>query len=165
MISLFKAAVVESDEPGLVHIGAKQMAASAKNCSWPDLVKLVSYKRSDAMEMNFFSQNKISGRISMDKKSILFFSIPFDDGWKATDNGKPVRTVKANIGFTGIYLEKGEHDIELEFKPKYLALGLTVSLFTLLGYFVLVFWWCFRSKKTNQFIESSNMLIDLAPHK
>ena len=48
---------------------------------------------------------------------MVFFSIPYDFGWKATVNGvsKPVERV--NYGFAGILLEPGSHKIELKYEP------------------------------------------------
>ena len=108
------------------------------------------------MKINDFSENKISGEITLDKISVLFFSIPFDDGWQAFDNGKPAPTVKANIGFTGLILDKGRHDIELKYTPKYMVPGLAVSFIALVGYMMMVFLWGqVRSAKKN--IQSSNL--------
>jgi hypothetical protein len=137
-ISLFKAAVLNSDTPELTPLEAEEMIKSAKSLSWPDLIKLVLEKGSSAMKMTSFNENKITGEITLDKKNVLFFSIPFDDGWKAYDNGNPIQTIKANVGFTGVILDKGKHGIVLNYKPKYLTPGLVVSLLSLVCYMILL---------------------------
>ena len=70
-----------------------------------------------AMTMDYFSHNLIKGHITVSNPSMLFFSMPFDVGWKATADGVPVELQKVDIGFTGMMLEPGTHQIILKYEP------------------------------------------------
>jgi uncharacterized membrane protein YfhO len=59
---------------------------------------------------------------------MLFFSIPFDKGWSAKVDGKKEPLFMINIGFTGLLLDKGEHNIELSFLPPFYYTGAYISL-------------------------------------
>lgn len=70
-----------------------------------------------AMKMESFTHNRITGSIDLEKPSVIFYSIPFDTGWKAKVDGVPRSLHMVHIGFTGLYVESGSHKIELYYEP------------------------------------------------
>lgn len=98
-------------------------------------VPLSTYKTSaktcmdHTLEITDFSDNAIKGKVDTDTShSMLYLSIPFHDGWKAYVDGKETPIHKIDVTFSGIPLEqKGEHQIELRFRP----VGYSVGLLTL----------------------------------
>lgn len=81
----------------------------------------------------------IKGTINLEDKKLLFFSIPYDQGWSALVDGQEAKLERVNIGFMGLLLEPGEHTVELEYSPPYLFAGMTVSVTAL---FLFVFLIC-----------------------
>jgi uncharacterized membrane protein YfhO len=77
----------------------------------------VARRKQDTLVVSRFGQNALRGTIAVAKNKILFFSIPYDKGWRATVDGRTVSPIVANIGFLGIPLEKGSHTVELGFTP------------------------------------------------
>ncbi len=92
-----------------------------------------------AMKINFFKDDHIIGKIELARKGLLFFSIPFDPGWQIKVDGKDVEPEKVNLGFIGISLEKGKHEIELNFSPPWIWKGFFISLFSLILILILTF--------------------------
>jgi uncharacterized membrane protein YfhO len=90
--------------------------------------------KKDTLTISHFDQNNIKGTIKTDDKEMLFLSIPYDIGWHAVVDGKPVTTYKVNIGFTGLLLDKGTHTIEMYFKVPYLTAGACTSAVAILLY-------------------------------
>ena len=84
--------------------------------------------------MNLFSDNHIRGTFKTDREKLLFLTIPYDQGWKAEVDGKAAETIKANIGFTGLFMEKGMHSVSLTYTVPFLTLGALVSLLAALIY-------------------------------
>ena len=84
------------------------------------------------MEMVSFSQNEIVGKITLEQGRMLFFTIPFDKGWKAKVDGIPAELQRMNIGFTGLMLAPGSHTIELAYQPAFWILGWVSSALSLL---------------------------------
>ncbi len=80
----------------------------------------------------------IKGAINTDKRRMLFFSIPYDRGWKAFVNGKETKPILINIGFMGLMLDKGKYTIELKYTPPLLWSGLAVSVIAMAIYGVLL---------------------------
>jgi uncharacterized membrane protein YfhO len=99
-------------------------------------VDITALKR-DTLTITRQTQNNVGGIISTDRTKMLFFSIPFDKGWSAIVDGRRVKPVLANLGFTGLLLEKGAHHIDLTFRPRYFDLGATVSAVAIVAFFLL----------------------------
>lgn len=72
--------------------------------------------------------NGFTASVTRDKKSLVFFSVPYDKGWTATVNGKAVTVEKVNAGFMAVAVDKGVSEIRFNYKNTGLALGVSVTL-------------------------------------
>jgi uncharacterized membrane protein YfhO len=95
-------------------------------------------------------QNRIRGRVTLDKKQLLFFSIPFDVGWSAVVDGKQASLELVDFGLTGILLDKGEHSVELRFRPRFLTLGMIVSSAAMVTFVGLLLWPIFKRRRESE---------------
>lgn len=94
------------------------------------------YKDCTALAANscyFFEKdnNGFTAKIDSDKENLLFFSVPYDKGWSATVNGKPVEILKANVGFMAVEISEGENEIRFDYTTPGLSLGIKISLVAL----------------------------------
>ena len=94
--------------------------------------------KQEAFQMTYFSQNNIKGNITLNQNKLLFFTIPFDKGWKAFVNGSPVTLERVNIGFCGILLPSGTHELELRFEAPFQSTAFVVSWLSLLLIILLI---------------------------
>lgn len=84
--------------------------------------------------------NGFSEKITLNRQNLVFFSVPYDSGWSATVNGKPVEIEKVNIGFMAVLCEAGTNDIVFTYTTPGLSTGIivtAVSLLILIIYFVI----------------------------
>lgn len=93
----------------------------------PDEVEVVERGR-DAMTV----------RTDSDAAGLLVLADPAYPGWEVTVDGEPADLVVADHAFQGVYLEAGEHTVELRYEPRAFRVGVAVSLVTALA---LVGWW------------------------
>ena len=88
-----------------------------------------------------FEPETINIETLSDTSGILSLALPYVSGWQATVDGEEVDILKAYGGLSAIYLEAGDHKVELRYLPFTFMIGLAISGFTLLGiligYFVL----------------------------
>lgn len=82
----------------------------------------------------------LAGTISTTKDKFLCFSIPYDAGWTAYVDGEKTNLVQANIGFMGLELPAGDHDIELRYWMPGLTVGITLSCVGMVGAIALALW-------------------------
>ena len=81
----------------------------------------------------------VKGKISVtEDKTLLYTSIPYDEGWTVKIDGKKVEYVKILDGLIGVdvYTEEfseGEHVIELKYKVPGLMVGIVISFLALVS--------------------------------
>lgn len=62
----------------------------------------------------------------------LLFTIPYDDTWQATVDGKNVEILKAADSLMAIEIPAGNHKYCLEYKPKRILYSNAVSIISIL---------------------------------
>lgn len=72
-----------------------------------------------------------SCHIDFPTPKVLFFSIPYDTGFKAKIDKTPVETYSTNLGMTAIIAPKGAHTLSFDFTPRGFKAGLTISAIAL----------------------------------
>lgn len=71
--------------------------------------------------------NKVLTSYKAEKDSSIFYTIPYDKGWSAWQNGKEIPLKKAQGGFMKVDVQAGQGEIELRFIPQGLREGLLLS--------------------------------------
>ncbi|MFN8356648.1 MAG: YfhO family protein [Spirosomataceae bacterium] len=102
--------------------------------SLTSLERNINALKEDSLTIQAFEPTHVKGSISLKTNKLLFLSIPHDRGWKATVDGNETPIERVNMGFMGLMLSKGKHEIELHFEPPMVKIGCIVSLLFLLGY-------------------------------
>ena len=76
-----------------------------------------------------FENNQFTAKIKTgDKRELVFFSIPYEDGWTATVNGKAVDVEKVNVGFMAVAVPANtESAIVFTYQTPGLMLGAIVT--------------------------------------
>jgi uncharacterized membrane protein YfhO len=138
-MALFLVCITDDDLAGLNHIKLSEMQNLLKNFTLKTFSAIVERKKAESLALMDFNQAYFTGEIALEKKKLLYFSIPFDKGWKAIDNGHQIPVIQTNIGFSGIMLDKGSHRIELKYLPEYIKPAFCVSLLFLTIYIALGF--------------------------
>ena len=84
-----------------------------------------------------YKDGYINGDINVtEDKTLLYTSIPYDEGWSVTVDGIEVEYIKILDGLIGVKLSEGNHNIEFKYKTPGLLLGSTISLIAI---FIIVF--------------------------
>ncbi|CYY50428.1 membrane protein [Streptococcus suis] len=71
--------------------------------------------------------NKVTVDFVTDKESSLLLTLPYDKGWNATIDGKPIKIQKAQDGFMKVDVSPGQTKLVLTFVPNGFYLGLLIS--------------------------------------
>ena len=93
------------------------------------------------------SSNYIKYNVSTDDLSLIIFSeIFYPKGWKSYINGNQVVNHRFNYTLRGLEVPRGNHKIEFIFDPNIVKLSSRISLFSSLGFVLLVFILALRRK-------------------
>jgi uncharacterized membrane protein YfhO len=103
-----------------------------------NLQEQVETLNEDVLENVAISDNLVTGSIDLEKNKILCLSIPFNGGWTAYANGRPVELLQVNTMYSGIILETGHYDIELRYFTPGFKIGLIGSAFGVILFIVII---------------------------
>lgn len=76
--------------------------------------------------------NNIYTDINVNEEKIIYFSIPYSNGWKVYIDDQQVDMLKANIGYMAVAVKPGNHRIHLEYSTPLLREGGITSLLGLI---------------------------------
>ena len=104
----------------------------------------------DRMETSsyFFEANSsgFTSKIKLENENLVFFAVPYEDGWTCTVNGEKADIIKANIGFMAVKVPAGHNTIHFEYETPGLKLGVFVSVVSLVVALVYILI-CYTLKK------------------
>lgn len=101
--------------------------------TWNIVKNSIDSLKKETLAVTLFSENKITGTIHASENKVIYLSFPYDKGWHLKLNGKETEKLLVNYGMTGIYVPKGEHEIELEYHFRFFKKGLILTLIGLIG--------------------------------
>ncbi len=78
------------------------------------------------------SKNKVFARYDVKQDTSIFFTIPYDKGWSAYQDGKKIEIKQAQTGFMKVDIPKGKGTITLSFIPNGFIIGAICSFTSLL---------------------------------
>ncbi len=89
----------------------------------------VAERREMSCDSFSYSSYGFDATITLDKKNIVFFSVPYEQGgWSATVNGEEVEVLKVDHGFVAVECEAGENSISFDYSTPGLVTSATVTV-------------------------------------
>lgn len=70
--------------------------------------------------------------ITLDKPQLVFFSVPYSEGWSAEVNGNPADVEKVSMGFMAVRADKGENSIVFRYRTPGLTTGLIITVIAII---------------------------------
>lgn len=88
---------------------------------------------SGSLQMEFFQEGHFQGRVQATKdKEVLFTTIPNEKGWEAYVDGEKTEIHSIKDSLIYLELEEGEHEVEFQYTPPGLPLGILISFVSIL---------------------------------
>jgi len=132
-----------------IELSDTTLLLSANEFSFEKYKEFTDSLKQDTFRISEFSQNKIIGNIELTKEKMLFFTIPFDEGWKVKVDDKTEKLSRVNIGFTGIVIPKGKHKIELYFVTQYSKITGIISIISIAAFWLYIGFYIYKKRKNN----------------
>ena len=82
------------------------------------------------------SKNKVFATYEVKQDTSIFFTIPYDKGWSAYQDGKKLEIKQAQTGFMKVDVPEGKGTITLSFIPNGFVIGAACSLTALLLFWI-----------------------------
>ena len=125
---MLRALVLEDDEAWRQDdILERMQTESPMSFTLDDTREDVAGRRQQTADSFTRDNRGFTARSSLEGENILFFSVPWDEGWSATVNGEPTEVLRVNIGFIGIRVPAGAAEIRLDYTTPGLRLGICIT--------------------------------------
>ncbi len=86
--------------------------------------------QADIVVNNTQNDSHLSGTVSAKENGLLFFPLPYEDGWTATLDGADVELLRTDLGFISIPVTAGDHSFALTYRQPWMRTGFFVSIFS-----------------------------------
>ena len=86
-----------------------------------------------------FDTNGFHAEAEMERDNLVLFSIPYDEGFRVTVDGRPAELERADFGLCAVFVPEGRHEIRAVYLPKGFVPAAALSLLTAAGLLVSVF--------------------------
>ncbi|HIV87961.1 MAG TPA: YfhO family protein [Candidatus Pygmaiobacter gallistercoris] len=85
-------------------------------------------RRANACDSFVATRSGFTATINLDKENLVFFSVPYDEGFSATVNGEEAEVLEVDGGLIAIPAGAGDNEIVLTLTPKWLPLSCGLTL-------------------------------------
>lgn len=87
----------------------------------------VEERKSMACDTFAYESSGFTATTYLDSANVVFFSVPYDDGWSATVNGEKVDVLRVTYGFMAVECPAGNNVIEFSYRAPGLLLGIGIT--------------------------------------
>ena len=94
--------------------------------------------------------NHIRATVTADTDKMLYFAVPYSEGWHASVDGNETEIERANIAFMAIPISEGEHIVELSYVTPYLKMSICISSVSAIVFVSVIFWSKSKNKRREQ---------------
>ena len=102
-----------------------------------------------------YDSKGFESEITLEKPSLVFYSVPYSSGWSAEVNGKPVDVEKVSYGFMAVKADAGKNKIIFRYRTPGLTAGMIITfsgIAMLLIYMVI----CHKFRRKNDYYNISH---------
>ena len=80
------------------------------------------------LELTEFTNTKVAGTISCDRKGLLYTSIPQNGNWHVEVDGKKAEPVAVGEAMIGVMLDEGDHEVRFYYRNPMFTLGCMITV-------------------------------------
>ncbi len=97
---------------------------------------IVDINHRQSLEVTHFANNHIKGSIMVDGRRMMLLTIPYDKAWRCKVDGQETVVHKIDVGFSGVEIDAGSHEVELSYEPLHRKTAIWISIIAALMLYV-----------------------------
>ena len=105
----------------------EDLHAEEKTISEEDLADLCAMRAETACTEFSFTVSGFKAAANLERDNLVFFSVPYDEGFTAAVDGAPAVIEKVDGGLMAVFVPSGSHRIEFTYYPKGLRTCIVIS--------------------------------------
>lgn len=133
-------ALVLSDEQIEKYSGILTEYDNNGTLSKQDYISSCKEKQKNASSSFSYDHHGFKSEINLEKPQLVFFSVPYSDGWEAYVNGRKTDVEKVSYGFMAVKADAGDNEIVFSYKTPGLKTGIIITIsgiMLLAGYIII----------------------------
>ena len=115
--------------------------------SYERYVQDVAARRETACSDFMMTNSGFSAEIQLDRDNLVFFSVPYDDGFTAYVNGQETEILEVDNGLMAVLCPAGWNTIDFVYSPAGLKLSRTVTMIAIPVWLVYTGWFLWERKR------------------
>ena len=125
---LLRALVLDQEQVEKYGKWMQPLSASNQTMTDEDLLKECRERAATACDTFQYDSKGFQATIETEEPNLVFFSVPWDEGWSAEVNGESVEIEKVDIGFMAVPVSSGNSEIVFTYHTPGLKTGALLSL-------------------------------------
>ena len=134
---------ISETDPRYLHIDGETTLSFSDEAFETDC----SLRAETSAEYFKFDNKGFTAKVTRDKETLVFFSVPYDQGWTATVNGVNTDVEKVNSGFMAVKVNSGVSEIRFNYMTPGLLTGLEITIGAALVMLIYIFVFLIVSRK------------------
>ncbi|MBO5103924.1 MAG: YfhO family protein [Ruminococcus sp.] len=129
-----------------------------------DYEKICTERQNNSSSSFKYDSKGFESEITLEKPSLVFYSVPYSDGWTAEVNGKPVDVEKVSYGFMAVKADAGDNKIVFHYRTPALTAGMIITFSGIAGLAVYMII-CRKIRRKNEYFNMSHSYDYTSCHK
>lgn len=125
---LIRAIVLDDEDAEKYGSMFEKLKPYEKILSKSEYIEECENRRASSCSSFTYDSYGFTAEIRADKDNLVFFSVPYDDGFTAEVNGREADIIKVDAGFMAVPVKKGENHIVFHYETPGLKAGAVISL-------------------------------------
>lgn len=100
----------------------------SKELTEDDYIRICREKQQNASSEFSFDHHGFRSEITLNSPQLVFFSVPYSEGWTAEVNGKSADVEKVSYGFMAVRADAGENNIVFRYRTPGLTAGIIITI-------------------------------------
>lgn len=138
-LALLKALVVEDDDEEKIAMTLPRILTDRMVFDESTYALDCAQRAKSAAKQFEISKSGFTATIDLATENLVFFSVPYENGWTATVNGAEAEILRTNVGFMAVKCPEGTNvDIRFSYTTPGLTIGICISAVAILT--LLIYW-------------------------
>ena len=108
-------------------------------------------RRATAASVFEMNNSGFHAEMQLDKENLVFFSVPYDDGFTAYVNGQKTDIVEVDEGLMAVLCPAGENSIDFVYEPDGIQLSRPLTLAAIPVWVAYTAYFVWRKRRKNDF--------------
>lgn len=126
--ALIRAIILDDETAAKYDDILNELDSSKRIVSNNDYIEECDKRIASACDSFEYDSYGFTAEITSNRENLLFFSVPYDDGFTAKVNGIETEIEKVDLGFMAVPIKEGKNVIEFEYETPGIKVGAIISL-------------------------------------